>query len=125
MNGSGLGNFGLGNMGIFGQQQWQKDAREKAFRTSYQQNLQMLGPQAMFDPMLQARARFGAASAMAGASRYGASGSIGGTSPRNIMRDAYGQAAAIGGAGAPNPMETLTNPNNPWYMGMPQLKFPY
>lgn len=125
MTGSGLGNFGLGNIGMFGQQQWQKDAREEAFRRGYQSNLQRLGPQSSADPVLQAMARFQSASAIEqGASRLGASGSIAGTSPRDIMIGAYNQAMAIGGPNAPDPRQA-NNFENPWYMGIPSLQFPY
>jgi len=43
MTGSGMGNFGLGNVGIFGQQEWQRQARDEAFRNLYSRGLQMAG----------------------------------------------------------------------------------
>jgi hypothetical protein len=57
MTGSGLGNFGIGGMGIMGQQDWQKRAREEAFGNLYSRGLQMAGGSQMAaDPMQQFRA---------------------------------------------------------------------
>ena len=57
MTGSGLGNFGMGGMGIMGQQDWQKRARDKAFGNLYSRGLQMAGGSQMAaDPMQQFRA---------------------------------------------------------------------
>lgn len=43
MTGSGLGNFGLGNVGIYGQQEWQRKARDEAFKNLYGRALQIQG----------------------------------------------------------------------------------
>ena len=43
MVGSGLGNFMTGGIGMFGQQEWQRQARDEAFRNLYSRGLQMAG----------------------------------------------------------------------------------
>ena len=40
MVGSGLGNFMNGGIGMFGQQEWQRQARDEAFRNLYMRGLQ-------------------------------------------------------------------------------------
>jgi len=57
MTGSGLGNFEIGGIGIMGQQDWQKRARDEAFGNLYSRGLQMAGGSQMAaDPMQQFRA---------------------------------------------------------------------
>jgi hypothetical protein len=43
MTGSGLGNFGLGNVGIYGQQPWQEEARRRVYTESFGRGLSMQG----------------------------------------------------------------------------------
>jgi hypothetical protein len=86
MTGSGLGNFGLGGMGIYGQQEWQKKSQEDELARRIQQTRWQLGPQAQVDPMLQAKAQFEAARGMYGES--GGTASAFGSSMMNYMEGA-------------------------------------
>lgn len=65
MTGSGLMNFGAANVGMFGQQPWQKQARESAFSNLFSRRLGIspsvsgsYEPSQIYDAMLYASSSF-------------------------------------------------------------------
>lgn len=120
MTGSGLGNFGLGNVGIYGQQGWQREAQNERFKNLYAQSLYKMGTAAPQDPMARAKAQYEAAKTMQ--QQSGGSAIIGGSSPNNIMLGnvqsammmRYPQGPAAGEEGAQD-----------WWNKMQTFRFPY
>ena len=65
MTGSGLMNFGASNIGMFGQQPWQKKARESAYSNLFSRRLGQVpsvtgtnNPREIYDAMLYASSYF-------------------------------------------------------------------
>ena len=111
--------FGLGNLGIYGQQGWQREAQDKAFQEGMFKRLQSMGPSAMQDPMMRLRAQYETAGQMEQES--GGSALAGGATMYNYQMGALdaglrlrGQAPAAGEEGAQdwwNKMQTFRFPD--------------
>jgi hypothetical protein len=111
MIGSGIGNFGGGNLGIYGQQPWQEEARKKAFQNSYMRGLQMQTPSAFgANPSQQFNAAAYAASFLPSGATLG-----GGTTISSGLLSPFA-------GGRIN--QTGNNYPNDWMRNMPQYQFP-
>jgi hypothetical protein len=118
MTGGGLGNSGIGNLGIYGQQSWQREAQDKEFREGIYKRMQQMGPVGQL-PMSRLKAQYETAGQMGRES--GGSALAGGATMYNYQIGALdaglrlrGQAPAAGQEGAQdwwNKMQTFRFPD--------------
>ena len=111
MIGTGMGTSGgLGNIGIYGQQPWQEEARSRVLRNSFMQGLQMQTTSPMTANFSQR------SSALNYASQF---------LPRQAtVGGGATMAAGIQGAGMQVPSSVIGGRQPDWMRNMPQYQFP-